>query len=564
MSNIRLIQLNNYIRPQLQENKSKNWVLNGDKNSFYQYIIDRYNGSPTNAAVINTFIDLMYGKGLVATNAHKQVSDWTNFLTILKKSELRKVISDFVLFGEASLQIIKSKGGKDIAQILHIPKEKVAPSLENEDGEIEGYWFNKDWSKPNNAVFYPSFGTSSEPIEIYVIKPYKAGKQYFSDPFYLSALPYAEMEEELSNFYIKSIKQGLSAGYVINIPDGKSLTDEEKDDLEKKIKAKLTGSQNAMNFVISFNGRDAEINIVPFPVNEQQHKQWEYLTIEARQQIMTGHRVTSPSLIGVSNASGFSSVADEMDMAESQLMKRVINPMQRFVIEALDDIMNAYSINLDLKFLPLTEEKTAAVEMSSNEKKKVVADDLIALGEDLIGDEWELIDERQCDEMTISENQLNGLIQLATAPRTTNKKSDQDTTLFKVRYKYAGDSTGERDFCNKVLSADRFYRAEDLRGKKTWNSEFAPSGESSYDTFLFKGGVNCKHFWIRHIFLKKGNDNITVSQATKMILELEPKDRKAAKWEQNDKRVAQVAEKQNNYWSLKPNYRKSGVTPKKN
>ncbi len=40
-----------------------------------------------------------------------------------------------------------------------------------------------------------------------------------------------------------------------------------------------------------------------------------------------------------------------------------------------------------------------------------------------------------------------------------------------------------------------------------------------------------------------------------MILELEPSERKDAMWEKNDKKVAQVAEKQNNYWSLKPNYR---------
>ena len=30
-SEIHLIQLNSYIRPTLQENKSKNWVLNGTK-----------------------------------------------------------------------------------------------------------------------------------------------------------------------------------------------------------------------------------------------------------------------------------------------------------------------------------------------------------------------------------------------------------------------------------------------------------------------------------------------------------------------------------------------------
>jgi predicted GNAT family acetyltransferase len=42
-------------------------------------------------------------------------------------------------------------------------------------------------------------------------------------------------------------------------------------------------------------------------------------------------------------------------------------------------------------------------------------------------------------------------------------------------------------------------------------------------------------------------------------LKLEPgAERDAARYEKNDKRVAQIAEKDNNYWSLKPNYRNSG------
>ena len=62
--NIIFLELNNYVRPKIQENKSKNWVLNGRNNEFYQYIIDRRNGSPTNATIINSFVNLIYGKGL--------------------------------------------------------------------------------------------------------------------------------------------------------------------------------------------------------------------------------------------------------------------------------------------------------------------------------------------------------------------------------------------------------------------------------------------------------------------------------------------------------------------
>ena len=211
-------------------------------------------------------------------------------------------------------------------------------------------------------------------------------------------------------------------------------------------------------------------------------------------------------------------------------------------IDNIDDIL--YKILDDIK--------KQTVFLSSHN-----VESLISLGE-VVGDDWEIIENERCDEITFSEGDLN-LIELAQTPKTSNKKSKQDTSLFKVRYQYAGAKKGERDFCNKVLESDKVYREEDLNANYNYNEELSPSGTDSYNIFLFKGGVNCKHWWQRVVYLKKGNDRISVNQARKMILELDPKDRKEASFDKNDKRVAKVAEAQNNYWSLTPDYRDSGV-----
>jgi len=511
MSNdIRLLQLSNYVRPKLQENKSRNWVLNGKNNEFYQYIIDRFNGSPTNAAIISSYIDLIYGQGLSCRN--KNLSQWINFVTILNKKELRKIISDFELFGEASFQVVKAKNGKDLGAIYHIPKQQIVPSLENEDGEILTYWHSKDWTNTSKypPTEYPAFGTSNESIEIYCIKPYKAGKNYFSDPDYLSALPYAEMEEELANFYINSIKKGLSAGYIINIPDGGTLTPEEKDRLEAQIKAKLTGSPNAMSFVISFNGRDAEITIVPFPVNDAQHKQWEYLTGESRQQIMTGHKVVSPKLFGIMSEGGLGNNANELDEAEGQLMKRVIAPKQSFIIEALEEVLSFYNIGLDLYFIPLSEK---VVQLSSDEKKKNDLDLFIEAGEVEDLSEYDLIDVEKYDENSVPLNLASVPSNLPLAP------SEIDNDTFKVRFEYAGSLNPQREFCKKMITAGRVFRQEDieLASKKAVNPGWGANGADTYDILKYKGGGSCNHFWQRKVYLKKSNKYITIEQAQKMI-----------------------------------------------
>jgi len=513
MSNdIRLLQLSNYVRPKLEENKSKNWVLNGKNNIFFQTVIDRYNGSPTNSAIVSSYIDLMYGQGLGARN--KNLTAWINFLTILNPKETRKIISDFELFGEACFQVIRSKGGKDLATISHLPKQQVVPSLENEDGEITSYWHCRDWSNTskNPPVEYPAFGTSTDEIEIYYIKPYKAGCNYFAYSDYLACFPYCEMEEELANFYINSIKKGLSAGYIINVPDGGGMTPEQKDELETKIKQKLTGSPNAMNFIISFNGRDAEITIIPFPVNDAQHKQWEYLTNESRQQIMTGHKVVSPKLFGIMSEGGLGNNANELDEAEAQLMKRVIAPKQRYILEALEEVLVYYNINLDLYFKPLTDQ-VQSTQMSSDVKKKSDLEEFLELGEDEDLEIWEVVDCEKWTDESIDFQFASVPANLPLAP------SEIDNEYFKVRFEYAGNLNPERDFCQKMISAGKVFRKEDIdkASKRAVNAGWGPEGANTYDILKYKGGGDCHHFWQRKVYLKKGNKNITVEKAQQMI-----------------------------------------------
>ena len=569
---IKLITLSNYVRPKVVENKSRGYVLNGHHNSFYQYIIDRNNGSPTNSSINKTYNSLIYGGGLTYKNGIYGVNDWAKLQTVLRPADIRKMVADFQVFGEFACQVIQTKGG-DISSIKHIPKQMIVPSICNEDYEIDSYWYSRNWRKLNQNApeQFPAFGyDENAPISIFVGSPYTVGDVYFATPDYLAGMPYCEFEEELANLNINSIKNGLSAGYIINVPNGKSLTPQEKDDFERQVRNRLTRTPNASQFILSFNGADVEITVTPLPQNSAIHKQWDWLSGEAKNQIMTAHRVISPSIIGLSTSSGFSSVAEEMDMAERQMVKRVIQPKKDFMTESFEHIISQFGMNLDLMFKPLTEDELKDSSEENNTgvglKKKDSIDEFIAMGEESL-DGYVPIDVRRCDEVTLTEAVLDDyLLEMTKSPKATpEKKSKQDTSLFAVRYRYAGapSQSNQREFCTKVLSARRFYRIEDLDKQSTANSKFAPSGDTSYNIFLYKGGVNCKHFFERVIFLKENNKRITVTKAVKMILELEPSERADAKWQTNPKQVAQIAEEQNNYWSLTPNYRDSGVTPQR-
>ena len=358
MSDIKLITLTSYSRPPLVEDKSKDWVMNGRNNDYYNYIIDRNNGSPTNSSINQSYSTLIYGKGLRTSSGSLGAENWGRLQTILRPRELRKMVADFQVFGEFSFEVIETKGG-ELHSLTHIPKQMVIPSIANEKNEIEHYWFSKNWRKytdiENTPVLFNAYG-AAKGNSVYVAKPYVVGAEYFGAPSYTAALIYAEMEEEIANVQISSIKNGLSAGYIIQIPNGTNYTPEEKEEFERQVKRKLTSSSNASNFIISFNDQEVAIEVTPFPVNANVHKQWETLTKEAKNQIMTAHKVISPSLVGLSSASGFSSVADEMDMSERQTIKRVIKPKQDFILDSIEEVLVNYGINLDLHFAPLTEE----------------------------------------------------------------------------------------------------------------------------------------------------------------------------------------------------------------
>lgn len=203
--------------------------------------------------------------------------------------------------------------------------------------------------------------------------------------------------------------------------------------------------------------------------------------------------------------------------------------------------------------ITMSKEKHVCLAEKKSKKKEgtdLIADELINLGEEINDEEWELIDDVQMNgEPTFGELELK----LAKVPSSfPNVKSEQDTSLFKIRYSYGGNSEGQRQFCNKMVKANKVYRKEDieLASSKVVNKGFGPEGADTYNIWLYKGGVNCKHFWMRKIYLRRNNSSLSVNEARKMILALDPKDRKDAKWEENDKLVAQPAQASNNYFRL--------------
>ena len=91
---IHVLNLSSYSSPQVIEDTRNNWVAYGDDNDYFQYLIDRYNGSPTNNAAINGIAEMIYGRGLDATDSESKPNEYTEMKSIFRKDCIKKVCYD--------------------------------------------------------------------------------------------------------------------------------------------------------------------------------------------------------------------------------------------------------------------------------------------------------------------------------------------------------------------------------------------------------------------------------------------------------------------------------------
>jgi hypothetical protein len=603
-TNIKMVEFSSYVAPAIVENPRLDWVEYGDDNNYYQYLIDRRVGSATNNAVITGIADMIYGKGLDASNSSENPSGYLELKRLLSEEDVYRFASDVYWLGNGALQVLWNADKSAIAEITHMPVQTLRAEKCDEEGKINAYYYAWDWTRVRNrsqATRIGAFGMSSEKREIYFYRPYAAGSYYYSPPRYMAALPYAELEEEVANYHINNIKNGLAPSMIINFNNG-IPPQEEQDNINSTIGQKWQGSNNAGRWILAFNDdANKAATIEPVELSEA-HLQYEFLSRESSQKIMVGHRVTSPMLFGIKENSGLGSNADEIKNAYLLMDNTVIRPIQLGIIAAFDEILAANNTALKLYFKPLSplefndikvtdqqtiEEETGVkvedqVQMMDIVKNyneghitkpqavtmmvhfaKVPAEvaqtlfseasspafgdwvqELIDLGEEVDEKEWELVGESALtDEDIVKMREVHFASTGRDFPNAPSKQDGvtKEGFAYKVRYAYAGKPSGEREFCSLMLGAGKVYRLEDIERMKgqSVNPGFGKGGSATYDILLYKGGPNCKHFWMRKTYLarakgvkpdpKNPRSEVSVNELRKLGVKLPVNDAKVAK-----------------------------------
>jgi hypothetical protein len=533
--NFRVVNLASYDAPLVKEEYNKDWVIYGQNNNYFQSLIDKYLGSPTNSRCINGIVDMVFGRGLESTDRMDRPKDYLLMKSLFNGRQIKRVINDYYMLGQGVLQLSYNKSKTKILKVTHFPMETLRAEKANKKGVVEAYYYHPKWSeiktsdKPKRIPTFKN-GKRNELNELYVIKPYRSGFYYYSPVAYNGCLQYCDLEQEVSNYHINNIKNGLQPSLLVNFNNG-IPSEETQAIIERKIYDKFSGSSNAGKFILAFNeSQETKADLEPIHLPDA-HAQYQFMSDEAREKIMLGHGIVSPILLGIKDNTGFGNNAEELRTASVLMDNVIIRPLQDEILHALEEILLCNGVVMNLYFTTLQpiefteldnistkvkrEEETGEKLSSDKQELSDFSDDegdvmlsqLEGLGE-TIDDSWELVH----SEIVKDAEKDFKMADLAEANPKLDSK--EDNGVYKVRYAYTPvrNNPKSRKFCKhmETFTANNVvFRKEDINmmSFRGVNKELGHNRQN-YSLLKFKGGKNCHHSWEMRVYKKIGGKQV--------------------------------------------------------
>ena len=339
------ISLSQVNLPKPKEDKQKKFVKFGTDNKFPNYLIELLQKSAIHNAIVTSKTQSVIGKGFTYEGADTDNLDAKTELWLKNpnpyenaNSLLTKITNDFEIFNGYYLGVIWAKDKKTIAEIYHYEFDKIRCGKKDDQGNIIEYYYSIYWSKMNPEFdIIPAFDEKNRVGEqILFIKPYVAGQYYYPLPSYVGAIPYIELDGEVANFHLANVKNGMNPSQIITII-GEVPTQEEKTQVKKGLKDEYTSTDNAGNIIVAFaESKDNAPVIQPIAVSDLD-KQFDVLSKSIMQNILTGHRVTSPMLVGI-KTEGQLGGATELMTSFQIYDKTVIEPDKQLILTGFNKI----------------------------------------------------------------------------------------------------------------------------------------------------------------------------------------------------------------------------------
>lgn len=293
--------------PLAVERKNRNgWIDWGKDNLYPNYLISLTHRSAIHNAIINLKASMIGRNGFVNADWSPEMVQFINNANNAKddlEEIIAKVAIDLTIFGGYALELIWNREKTRIATIAHIPLENIRIAVPDEQyPDTEEYYVSNDWSdtRKNVPIKYAGFSTVNRKAgsQILYVKEYRAGGSYYPEPEYKAGISLCELNAEINDFHLSTVQNQFAPSQHINVPVVPQ-SDEERDNIVKRLKEEYRGAKKAGNVIISFStNQDDKPSIQTITMNDTD-KRFKELTQWMREGIFNAHQVTDQSLLAI-------------------------------------------------------------------------------------------------------------------------------------------------------------------------------------------------------------------------------------------------------------------------
>lgn len=394
------INLETSTAPIVQEVRGRDYIEYGTedwKNLYPQFLIDLYYNSSTHAAIINQTSEMIAGEDLVAEENDINLEAYVKLKKFLRHANsneslhqiIKKVAFDFKLQGGYAIHVVWNRERTEIAELYHVPVERVRAGRPNEMGKVDTFFISADWGNTRTNKPYPiaafNVNDRTSGSQLLYSGSYSPNMDIYHTPDYIAGCNWALVDQKVAEFHLNNIENGFAGSYFVSFANG-IPTQEERRQIEQSLVDKFTGASNSGKFVLTFSDDKTRVpEITPISVSDAD-KQYLALQELLVSNICAAHRITSKTLMGIDTNNGFSSNADELINAANFYQNTVVRGFQLNILNTLQTIFSVNNIDLPVEFVQL---KPITVQFDSKTIREVMTIDEIRadLGLEPLGDE---------------------------------------------------------------------------------------------------------------------------------------------------------------------------------
>jgi len=317
---------------------TKDWVLWGGDNLWPLHTIELYNYSSINRACINAKRDAVWGKKLLI-NGEDAVTYMANSTDTLRDI-YKKTAYDMVLHNGFSLNTIKRRDNEGISEFYHMDVSKLRSGKVDMRDFVQRYFYSSDWrdTRKNKIIELPSFDLSiEEPSQVYWYMGYAPNQTYYPMPEWVGARVAVEIDINIKNFHLNNLQNGFFPSLFISMNNG-IPSEEERSQIYRHLEAKYSSTNNTGGLFLNFaDDKEHEPTITPISMNNSDtfYSQMDEMI---RNTILTGHRITSPKLLGIETPGQLGSKDEVVDGYEHFLRTSVV-PIQEQLLAEFEKLL---------------------------------------------------------------------------------------------------------------------------------------------------------------------------------------------------------------------------------